>query len=133
MKKDQENRTQSKIYSVEAQISSLSSFHLHIICGSQSMSDMAHMWRTVIRVFLLLLSWGLGIQGRQRLFVLSRTIRLLCPIISRPGKRIKNIKFSQPSCHKDIDHQNYTPQIKTILENKPTINLPQPSSIKMCL
>ena len=65
MKKDQENRTQSKIYSGEAQISSLSSFHLHIICGSQSMSDMAHMWRTVIRFFLLLLSYFGGLAFRD--------------------------------------------------------------------
>ena len=65
MKKDQANRTQSIIYSGEAQILSLSSFHLHIICGSQSMSDMAHMWRTVIRVFMLLLSYFGGLAFRD--------------------------------------------------------------------
>ena len=72
---------------------------------------------------LILGAWLSGIQGRQRLFVLSRTIRLRCPIRSRPGKRIENIETRQPSFHRDIDPQNYTPQIKTILKNKATIYL----------
>ena len=70
---------------------------------------------------LILGAWLSGIQGRQRLFVLSRTIRLRCPIRSRPVKRIENIETRQPSFHRDIDPQNYTPQIKTILKNKATI------------
>ena len=72
---------------------------------------------------LILGAWLSGIQGRQRLFVLSRTIRLRCPIRSSPGKRIENIETRQPSFHRDIDPQNYTPQIKTILKNKATIYL----------
>ena len=79
MKKDQENRTQSKIYSGEAQISSLSSFHLHIICGFQSVCDMAHMWRTVIRFFLLLLSYFGGLAKRH-----SGTPKIICTLTYYP-------------------------------------------------
>ena len=114
MKKDQANGTQLMIKRL----------HLHIICGSQSMSDMAHMWRTVIRVFMLLLSyfgglaWLRGVQGRQRLFVLSRTIRLRCPIRSSPGKRIENIETRNPPFTETSTLKITVPRSKLFLKTR---------------
>ena len=96
MKKDQANRTQSMIYSGEAQISSLSSFHLHIICGSQSMSDMAHMWRTVIRVFMLLLSYFGGLAFRDAKDYLYSHVLSACAAQSDPDRE-KELRILKPA------------------------------------